>query len=779
MDASQLSSLFRPIVPGKTPKRVADEFDFIIDRGRRQVLGTFNPLRLDPTGSRETIRVQTNRHFECSCRVELRDTSLGETRLIPCELRFSGSIRPTEEAARACLEAALREDQKFGPAIERLIAEAGEAQRKALGGDFLPAMQNDSRRAAVEAAFAGTLAAAGIPVERARLAPIMRDDRRQFNVEEKAGIEVRAQTSLERHSLGFKASLVWGKDNEHKLARLAYAGSTDADGPRRPLERPLVSGQTQPLGAWLRDLIAQEVGEHAWEAILRGERPTIDAVREKVSKPLGRGTGRIVEALVLVPLVGPDPVSTRQLSFSSKYKINGLRPDGLEIEHDVSFELKDRDRWTAQNSPDPEPFLKVRIEEAMRLFLQPLRYEDVVTLYLNPAQGEAKIVAAIQNHVEPLAATIGFRLMSIATVLGIPEMPFVAGRKLTLPDHAYSLAEGHIAAPMEVAIEVKVGPLEQDGAAFSRATLAGDSIEQQVLLATREELQTILRGHKAFEYYTSKFANGSDLPQSPFGAFAVAVEERLREKLRARFGLCLNGVDLRPTNDPYVRRLSELMSLTVDCEIDETFNRGGPDTQVRVGGFATIYVESIDPDHWEAFYPQVTRTTLTEHKAEISKRLFNAIRRLEGLIAHAKFGELNRTAARGQIEDHVRQAIRDDCGLVTRVTMHLTIQRPAPGMIAQEEVLALQQQLRQIWAMRPELFRRSVLEPNFFGDDLNRLDSEEARVKARLKEAAESQAIDIERTEVVLIGRQDPAAPDRRPRARRLASKPPVEPPPS
>ena len=312
---------------------------------------------------------------------------------------------------------------------------------------------------------------------------------------------------------------------------------------------------------------------------------------------------------------------------------------------------------------------------------------------------------------------------------------------------------------MRVTVEVKVGDGGVDGSSFSRATLMGESVEQQVRDAVKEDLTAIFREHPAFDYYTSKYANGTELPRPPLAggkSFAGAVQDALALKLRERFGLVLSGLEVQPFNDPYVKRLSELMSRTIDCEIDASFARGGPSTRIQVTGFASIYVESIDPAHWGNFYPQVERYDYRDHEDEIKKRLINAVRKLESIIVRSDIGQLNTAQVRQQIEERVIYAIRADCGLVTRIDLHLTIRRPSPGLMSEEKIDQLRQELHTIWAARTRLLANMVDNPHHYSEeDLQRLNSASSEKESELARAAEAEEAAIQRTETVLIGRHD------------------------
>ena len=129
-------------------------------------------------------------------------------------------------------------------------------------------------------------------------------------------------------------------------------------------------GQVQPVEAYFRLLLAGALANESWSSVQAGDARVVENVRAVVSETLGCGTGRVVDTLVLFPLLGnaPQPVE-RSARFRSTYKVTGIQSEGLVIEHSITFELVDRDRWMAQHSPDPETFLKQQIIEATRLFL--------------------------------------------------------------------------------------------------------------------------------------------------------------------------------------------------------------------------------------------------------------------------------------------------------------------------------------------------------------------------------------------------------------------------
>src|SRR5262249_27069939 len=154
---------------------------------------------------------------------------------------------------------------------------------------------------------------------------------------------------------GYKARLVWSRtEPSHVIARLAYRGAIEGkDVTGRPAPR-LIDGQVEPLEAWFRQLLAEELGREKLADVFANDRAMLDRVRTRVSERLGRGTGRVVESLVIHILQGDLSLRTeRPLQFIWSYDIAEVGGAKLEAVHTVRYALEDRDRWIAAGREDP------------------------------------------------------------------------------------------------------------------------------------------------------------------------------------------------------------------------------------------------------------------------------------------------------------------------------------------------------------------------------------------------------------------------------------------
>jgi len=419
-----ISTLFQTI--SKTPKPLplaTDEYEFTIDRKGRRIVTLVNYL----IANRETIRIRTNQPFTWSGDVELPDTSQGTLRTIRCKVEVGGTLPPSEVRMRNFLSLLLTEGYDFDRLFKRALNQAITDQRVALQGAFVEALRICTD--IVQTSIATSMRGAGLPVDRLALRPISYDTRPTFElVDETGGVTIRTRGSLEANRVTYKARLIWGTDPEQVIARLAYNGKIEGKTAGPAMDPELVPGQIQPLEAFFRQLLAAALGQETFASIAAGETAMLDRVKSRVSDQLARGTGRVIDTLVLYPVLTNQPSQAeRSARFSNGYTIMGIRGNQLEIEHAIRFAQVDRDRWLSQNSPDPESFLRQQIVEATKVFLHDKRFEDIVSLYFGQ-DGENKLGNSVASRVAPIAATIGYRLVSVAAILAIPEHDFIEGR---------------------------------------------------------------------------------------------------------------------------------------------------------------------------------------------------------------------------------------------------------------------------------------------------------------------------------------------------------------
>ena len=498
---------------GKPEKRPLNQFEFVIDRKRRKVVAAY-----DIFATRETIRVQTERLFTWWKQLELPDSSTGMTRDVTVVIEFEGTLAREEKEARSFLQLALDADFKLDALIDRLVTDALAQQPAALRSNLIATMREPDTRAAFLAGITGVLRRAGLPVARLAVQPLQRDQRVFLDFQDIPGtLAIRSSGSLEAHTVGYKARLAWGIDERHRNARLLYRGTLEGLQPGLPLSTPFVAGQVQPLEAWFRLLLAQAIAHHPWSDVLVGGPAIIETLRTQVSRQLGPGTGRVVEALQILPTpAGQARLPRRTLPpFREFYPVTGVSGKGLAIEHTLEYALKDRDRWVAQGSPHPEEALKPQVIEATRAFLFGKRFKDVVALYLRGEAGEDDLQAAIAARVQPFALSIGCSLVSNAVILSIPEKEFVSGRPLSFPVENYNLADPNLSPPMRLSAVVKLGPSAEAREAFARALTEQDGFEDRVRTVVKEAVRASLRRVNALSYYRSSYVNGAAEPSAP------------------------------------------------------------------------------------------------------------------------------------------------------------------------------------------------------------------------------------------------------------------------
>jgi hypothetical protein len=779
-----ISDLFQtvPSTP-KPPPLGPNQFEFIVDRNVRRIRGAIGTF----FGAGETLRVQANRPFTWTGRIELPDTSLGDLRVVRAEVDLHGSLPASEAAVRALLTRLLLEQFSFDRLFQLALGEAITRQRMATGGGLIAALRADP--AAVQSAIVMFLRDDGLPVDRVIIRPVSYDTRPTLDlVDVTDGIEVRSRGALEANRIAYKARLVWGKSPEQVLGRLAYNGAVEGRQPGRPLTQVLVAGQIQPLEAWFRRLLTEALGSESRAAVAAGDARMIDNVKAAVSVSLGLGTGRIVDELVVYPVRSDLPqIAERSLRFRANYTILGVRGEGLEIEHAVRFVLIDRDRWIAQNSPEPEAFVREQVIEATRVFLHNKRFEDVVGFYVGQ-DGESQLGNAVASRVAPIAASIGYRLVSLAAILAIPEIDFIQGREIAFEEDAYQLADPNLQPKMLLNVKVRVH--EGDEARFAKALARQEGgFEDQIRPMIVRTVRAALRGRAALEYYGSPFVNGVAIAADGTGTswraetpecdpFTLGLREKLDQALRDQFGLELVDFGLKPGFDPIIERIKGITNLPLRHYESFTFQHIDPRTAVdqriafdprtdleqrtaiRMDVDAEIFITGIAPEYWTSFYHSVPRYATTQDHANEIRQMFSQTMRMaeHAIVAMASEGQVT-----GQLPELLIHAfadrIRQSYGLEARLRpLKLWVHRPradqSTGLILQELDLELRRLLER---------RRAIVETTT-DDEISQRDSlnrriqqvrEEMKAEAAQHDREIGQTVSVRASQNLLTGRFD------------------------
>lgn len=775
----KIDALFVPATKAAKPLTLpADQFEFQVDRGARRistgVLGFF--------GQRETLRVQTNRPFEIDVRIHLPDTTMQVLRNIPCAVRVRGLVETQVDAARKFLETALSADFKFEQLVVRLVETAVNQYARVIHGGFVHHLREQDGHDRMQRALVQSLRGAGLPVERITIAPVMTDTRPELNFDDGGQpLALRSVGTLENHRVGFRLRLGWGATDEQFAGRLTYAGSMEGRTQGPVLATAAVGGQTQPLEHWVRSLLAETLSREEWSAVVAGDDAMTNRVAQAVSTSLGRGTGRVVQKLIVYPIVdGAGAPVDSTMKFTSRYAITGVKGDGIEVEHAIRYSLIDRDRWQSQGSPEPRAFFQHQVVDAAKSFLIDKRFEDVVALFLERAGGEKSFRDGIASRVGPFVRSIGYRLDSVATILAIPEMDFIHGRALKLPERSYGLADPHVTPALHIEVQVRVRQHADGGALFARALAMFADFEARVAADIEETVRARLRNVNALSYYSSPYVNGVRTVQNaatgewhslPMGdnQFHNEMQAAISASLERKFGLSATDFRLVPGTDALIERMGLLNRSSVTHHIELTFERGEQETAIRLKALATLFIGSISPEHWSSFHHNASRLTLEEHQEKIREVLEDTLRLVEGIVVNASPAEMRHVEMKERIVQLFMHRMAEELGLVVRLyPLQLTIVRPNAGEIHALEIAALKQELVRLFDARANLVEE---EAGYGGQTRARLSSRIDDVKRELDDAAKRQEASLERTQTVRI-EQDP-------RSGRLIEARKDEPPPT
>ena len=678
------------------------EFDFAINRGASR----FPDIR-EAIGGLDLVRVKTETPYFWKGIVDLPDTSTGVLRRIRCEVQVEGSLPADETKAREFLALALRDkfdfNRVFGRALDAALAACGTT----IKGRFVEELRQRQHAVQDELLRAINKEQQQLHAERVELRPTCYDSIAVRDLSDDAsGVPFRTKDMLEENFIGFKARLVWSKDDiAHVIARLAYRGSIEGKESKGAPATRLVDGQIEPVEAWFRQLLAEEIGHETLGSILANDRAMLDGLRLRVSERLGRGTGRLVETLVIHLLPGSTPgLTERSLQFSKTYEIAGVGGAELEALHTVRYALEDRDRWRAAGEKEPRDFIRNEVIEATKLFLNDKRFEDIVRLFLDqrkPADESGGQVSALSEAVEqqvgPIARLHGHKIVSTSALLTIPQQAFIDGREIRLDTTKYALAEPYLEPPIQLTATVKIADTNQQN--FASALALHKELEQPVKEAIGQVVRTTLRKCSALEYFGSAIVNGlpvqlrhhnsnarpptaSFLPADPSSEnisdeLQVKLESAVKTELKKLFGLQLIRLDLTPDkNDILITRMRELARRSIDYPAPpktiETFalSRGQQDFIIRLEARARIFVIEPSQQHWRSFQYSVSRfEDLEEHLNEIRGVLTKALQSLQNELVN-KAAENNVVKKDGAAIANPRLSL-DDYKAVVRYFTHL------------------------------------------------------------------------------------------------------------
>lgn len=760
-----IESLFTTVENNsKFSSPTADQFDFKIDRNGRKIVGKLNLF-----GKIELLRLQTNQQFSFDHVVMLPDTTTQHIRSIACKLKVSGIVFPTQDAARIFIETALRIDFDF----KKLVFKTSESEinriAQSINGRFISHMKDSAWLKNMEQQMAAAFISSGLPVKNVSAMLVVRESQPTLDYEDlQASLVVRSANSLERHRVGYKIRLVWGNADEDMAGRMTYSGSTDGQTPGPALENPVVAGQIQPLEHWLRILLVQALNQHEWSAIVTGEPQVIRAVSQAISKPLGMGTGRVVQTLRLLPAQEDFAEMTEEIStqFSHCYSITGMKDGGIDIEHTIRYALMDRDRWVALGSPEPGDFLKNQVINATKSYLIDKRFEDMVNLYLQGIQGERLFSGAIASRVGQSVKGIGYRLGSVAAILAIPQMDFIHGRSLPFAEKEYSLADPHLAPVMSIHAGTQVRSVAGAGARFARALSNFSDFEKKVTADIEATVRDRLRKVDALTYYSSSFVNGIKTAYNAktgklnsIGDSNDILDYELRSdinnSLDRKFGLELSEFSLIPGPDSIVKRMNDLNSRSITHKFSIEFKHGaGDETSIMLDAVATLLIRSIDSEHWSSFYHNTNRLTLEQHEIQIKETLGDTISQIRPLIMNhiSRAQPLESNDIKQEIVDLFMRRMSEELGLVIRLfPLHLTIDSLTSRNIEKIELDSLYNDLESLYERRRALSSHSYSDPQecqLLTDQIN-------TIKNEINAANKSQQENWKKTQIIHIT-QDP-----------------------
>lgn len=759
-----IESLITPVPKDTKPLPLAQgQFEFMIDRVGRKVA---HPV-VHFLAKKELVRVQTQRSYQLTLSLDLPDATSGLVRPIACQVIVDGSIDNRPEAARAFVETALQADFDLPALVRRLlehaVAEFGATLKPPAA--FVRELRTAQGSDLLQAQLVEALNQAHLGAKRLVLQPLSSDVRTHITLEDESNtLEIRPQDQLRVQHVGYRVRLQWGKDEEQVLGRLSYRGKIEGREPGSTSSSALVSGQIEPLEVWFRILLSEALSQQDWQDICSEDTDTLDRVIQAVSKPLGRGTGRIVQTLKVYPALSTNgaPVES-SWSFRKFYPIGGINEPGLSVEHAIRYTLEERGRWEACNSPDPQVFLEQQVVEATRLFLLNMRFKDVVTLYLKGPAGEEELGTAIQKHVAAAAHSIGYRFTPVTTILTIPHMDFVHERRLAFSERTYALATAHVAPTLTIHATVRMRPTSDSSTVFARALAHEGDFDERVRSVIEDIVRSRLRGIEALQYYASHYVNGVGVVQnaetgewvslsSSDRQFQLDMRKVIDEALVSRFGLETLEFDLVPGSDRLISRMFQLSRLPFTHEENLAFERDGSSrTTIKIHAHATLFVASIDTQQWDSFYANAMRLTDEEHRNKIVETLHEVLKLLEGLVLEGGSAGLNKISTKELIVQWFTHRMSTELGLVVHLRpLVLRIQRPRVGRVAGMIVESLEDELRRLLSLRATIEDQPV-QGYVRTQTRESLTTRIKQVRDELKDAAVEHESDMADAERVLV----------------------------
>ena len=732
----------KPTPPGR------NEFDFKVNRYSGRLADARDVMFIT-----ETVRVRGGTPYSWTGELALPDVSAGTLRSIACKVGIEGELPASRGELRDFMKQVAADRLDFGRLFGRALEDAVTVCGRGIGGRFVEHLRSDP--AAMHAALLAALQDHKLFITRVELRPTYYDSAVARDVaDETVGLAVRSRETLEENRVGFKARLVWGRETGQVVARLAYRGSIEGAEPEGPPQTALVPGQVQPMEAWFRMILAEELGRESLVDIRNNEPAMMARVREAVSERLGRGTGRVVESLVLNLVAGATPVRPeRALQFREVYPIVGIRSGGLEVQHTIRYLMADRDRWRSAGEHDAEILLHQEVVEATKVYLNDKRFEDVVAVYFDPAKS-VELSQEVERRVAPVAENNGYRLVSASLILAIPQHDFIDGFEVNLPESRYSLSEPHLQPPMLVSAVVQVA----DGGRFASALGRHEQFEEIVREAVEQTLRDTLRRTTAIAYFGSAYVNGlpvsrpADAGGTPLDLvdpFTASLQGALNTVLSDRFGLKLARFDLKPGEDPIIARMQELANRTIPYRPEPfRFERGDSFTELTLNVSASVFVLGLSAGHWSSFQYSVPRfPTVAEHEEEIRRVLTEAI----GLLQQALLMDDREGLVSGRMHNHVIEyfcgRMRQYYGLEVRLhPLTLAVVRPSLDQTSALIVRGLHDELANLLAQRANLGS---------GEDAaaarERLTAQIATVRAELDMESRRREKDIRNTQIVQV----------------------------
>lgn len=765
-----IQSLFEFVPKGKKPPPVTrDEWQFPIERAARRI-GTILGLFSD----REVVRVFTNRRFVTEVKLDVPDMSTSTTRVMRCAVRLEGVVASTPEAARKFLQRALKIDFDFETTFKEAIGNATARYGRDIHDTFARRWDKRPGWEPWCAAIKDALTEQNFPIENVLIRPVTADTRESVDFNDPSNsLTVRTSDMLQSNRIGYKARLTWGTTEQSSVARLTYDGTVEGRQPGARLRNPWMPNQIQPVEAWFRALLAEELSKETWVDICAATPAFCSELARKLSLALGPGTGRIVQTLILYPVLDAEaaPAETT-IRFTARYPVNGVKGDGIEVEHAIQYKLIDRDRWEANGAPIPKEFLKSYAAEASKAYLLNKRFEEVIGNYLNGVDGDREFSRSITASIEASAAQVGYRIVSVAAILAIPQIDFIQGHPIPIDEGEYGLQDPTIKAVVRIKVEVRVH--QQGGDTFARALSAYDDFEDRVKVSISEAVRTALSSESALDYYSSPYVNGVPVAKDASGAFHDAVQPARRLDLPARvlqavnetlartYGLEAITFRLEPGRDPIIDRMNELTRLPFSEEVPLFIQRPGTQTTITINAHASVFVESVDQQNWTSFYLNAKRLDVEQHKALIKSTLKDCLELLKSIVINTPRAALHSDDVRRVVIAHFAQRMSEQLGLC--VILHpllLSVHYPQLGDVAVLEMEALTAELKALLAQRA---RVSDDGDGFVSNPRAQITKRIEEVKKQLKEVSieveqESQSAETIRIEEPLGPRQITRAP--------------------